>query len=445
MENKMTTGAAAKTILTFAMPILLGQILQQLYNIVDTMIVGRYVGVGALAAVGATWSLNYIVGYFCIGTCIGISVPLSQAYGAEDQHRLRCYFVNGIYFVAMLAVIVTSITSFFSGHFLTWLRTPADIIGDAKVYLLIIFLGMPFTILYNFCFGILMAFGDSKKSSVFMAISTVLNLGLDLIMVLVFHMGVAGVAIATVVSKCVAGLCSLNYILKKYKILFPQENERKFDMYYIKNIIKMSMPMGLQYSITAIGAIILQYSVNNLGSAAVAGFSTGSKIKGFFMCPLNALGTALSSFAGQNYGAGNLTRVKEGLRSTMKIGILYSLGVIMVIFIAGDGIAALFVDSDKTTVIGYAAKFMRYVSVFHIELAILFSFRYLVQGIGYGKYSICSGMAEMVGRAMVAIFLVPMFGFEAVCWNEGITFLAGILVIVPVYFMLMGKLNKKEI
>lgn len=443
MEQKMTSGPVAKTLLKFAMPVLLAQILQQLYNLVDTIIVGHYLGVGALASLGATWSLNYIVGFFCVGTCMGMSVPLSQAYGADNREQLRRYFINGVYFVTALALVITTVTSCLSRNFLLWLNTPEDIMDGAYTYLLILFLGMPFTILYNFCFGVLMAFGDSKKSSVFMAISTVLNLVLDLLMIVCWNLGIAGAGISTVIAKGIAGLFSLFYILKRYKILYPKKGEWKIKLSYIKNIIKMCVPMGLQYSITAIGAVILQYSVNELGSTAVAAFSTGSKVKSFLLCPLNALGTTLSSYTGQNFGAGRLERIKEGVRKSIGMGILYSLVVIVVIFLTGEHIAVLFVSKDQTLVIRYVTEFIRYISVFLMELAVLYAARYSVQGMGYGQYSIYSGLAEMAGRSLVAISLVPLFGFDAVCWSEGITFLAGIVVIVPVYLVLIKRVAKK--
>lgn len=442
MESKMTSGPITKRILIFAMPILAGQILQQLYNLVDTIIVGRFVGVSGLAAVGATWSLTYIVCYFCIGTCTGMSIPLSQEYGAGNMSRMRCYFMNGIYIAMILAFLITTITSLLSMQFLKWLQTPDDVIQDANIYLVTIFLGLPFTILYNFCFGVLMAFGDSKKSSVFMFLSTILNLFLDLFTIIILNLGVFGAAISTVVSQAIASLCSLFYILKKYKILLPDKQERSFQPNYISNIIRMSVPMGLQYSITAIGAVILQYSVNQLGSDAVAGFSAGSKVKSFCLCPLNALGTALSSFTGQNFGAGNIKRIQKGLKGTICIGLIYSVAVIIVMLFTADKLAMIFVSSDQTQVISYVKKFIIYISFFQLELAILFAVRYCVQGMGYGKYSIYSGLAEMAGRSLIAIFLVPVFGFDAVCWNEGITFLAGILVIVPIYFVLINQLKK---
>lgn len=439
-EVKMTSGPVTKSIFLFALPVFLGQILQQLYGIADSVIVGRYLGVDALAAVGATGSLNYIIGYFCIGSCIGISVPLSQAYGAGDKHKLRCYFVNGIYFFSVMAVIITVITACFCMNFLQWLQTPANIINGADTYLSIIFYGLPCTILYNFCFGVLLAFGDSKSSSVFMAISTVLNLILDLVMIVVWEWGIAGAAIATVISQGVAGAASFIYIFCRYKILLPENSEeRKLQFSFVKNIISMSMPMGLQYSITAVGAIILQVGVNNLGYEEVAAFSSGTKMKGLFLCPLNALGTALSSFVGQNFGANQLERVQVGVKRTLQMGAVYCLGIIVFAYFFCDSLAGWFVEESQREVIRHTRKFIQYISVFNLELTFLFAYRYSVQGMGYGKYSIYSGLAEMIARSLTAVFLVPVFGFEAVCWSEGITFLAGIFVIAPIYKMLIKR------
>lgn len=445
MNQKMTEGPVSANLLKFASAILWGLLLQQLYNIVDTIVVGRYLGVDALAAVGATWSLNYIIGYFCIGTGMGISVPLSQAYGAENRHKYRCYFMNGVYFIFCLTVVVTVAVTLLCRVFLEWLQTPANIIEDANTYLFITFAGLPFTILYNYCYGVLMSVGDSKKSSAFMAVSTVINLVLDIVLITTFKMGVAGAAVATVVAQAIAGFCSLIYILKKYKWMYPDKEERKLQMRYVRDIVTMSVPMGLQYSVTAIGAIILQYSVNNLGSDAVAAYSAGSKVKGLFLCPLNALGTALSSFTGQNYGAGKYDRIKEGVKKTIAIGTGYSLLIILLALCFGDEIAMIFVESANTTVIAYIKEFIIYISFFQIELCVLFSARFCVQGMGYGRYSIYSGVAEMLGRSLVAVFVIPVYGFDAVCWSEGITFLAGIAVIVPISLILLNRATDKGV
>lgn len=439
MTYRMTSGAIGKNIIKMALPILLGQLLQQLYSIVDSIIVGRYLGVNALASVGATWSLTYIVCDFCIGSCMGISVPLSQAYGAGNNKLLRSYFINGVYCATILTVVMTVFTSVFSMKFLQWLGTSPGIIKGAHTYLIINFIGLPFTILFNFCFGVLLAFGDSRKSSVFMAFSTVLNLVFDLVLILWWKLGIAGAAVSTIVSQGIAGSMSLVYILRKYKILLPEKQELGWNGNCVRNIIRMCLPMGLQYTVTAVGALILQRSVNDISEAAVAAYSAGSKIKGMFLCPLHALGTSLSTFAGQNYGVGNMERIRKGYIQTTLLGILYSFCVILFAMIARHWLALLFVSSKETVVLRYVEEFIMYISIFQIELAILYAARYCVQGMGDGQYSIYSGFAEMLGRAVAAMCLIPVFKFTAVCWSEGITFFAGIIVIVPICIYLIKK------
>ncbi|MGN0394708.1 MAG: MATE family efflux transporter [Coprococcus sp.] len=455
MRDKMTEGSVYKTLLSLTGPVLVGQVLQQLYNIGDTVIIGRFVGVNALASVGACWALNYIISYFCIGSCMAISVPLSQCYGANDKKALRCYFFNGIYSAVVLALVMTLVATLGCGCFLKWLHTPEKIYHDAYVYIFIVMCGLPFVIIYNFCYGVLMAFGDSKRASMYMGVSTVLNLALDLIFVLVFNLGVGGAALATTISQVFAAILSLLYIIKKYPILYTDDQGRILELksgirrhqsetapnrVYIANIIRMCLPMGVQYSITAIGALVLQKSLNSLGSEAIAAYSSGQKVKSLLLCPLSALGTSLAAFVGQNYGAQMYSRVREGILKSNIIGFVYSGITLIIMYIFRIPIAYIFVDKKEVVTVEYIATFILFCALFDFLLTILFCFRFAVQGMGYGRYSIFSAVAEMLGRSLTAIFLVPKFGFTAVALSEGLTFLAGIVVIVPIYFCLRRRL-----
>ncbi|MGN0483593.1 MAG: MATE family efflux transporter [Lachnospiraceae bacterium] len=325
------------------------------------------------------------------------------------------------------------------GQFLIWLSTPEKIFRDAYSYLVILMVGLPFTILYNFCFGVLMAFGDSKNASVFMTVSTVVNIGLDLMCILVFHMGVAGAAFATVISQGMAGIASARYVYKNYSILYEKKEDAGVSRKIIANIARRCLPMGIQYSITAIGALVLQQSLNHLGTEAIAAYSAGQKIKSVLLCPLSALGTALSSFVGQNYGAGKGERMKEGVKDTVWIGIVYSIVMIGIIWLIKEPIAFLFVSAKEKKVCVYIQMFTMYSAWFNVLLVILFSFRYCVQGMGYGRYALLSSLAEMLGRIVSGLWLVPAFGFAAVILSEGLTFLAGIFVIVPIGVRLINK------
>lgn len=436
---KMTEGSVYKTLLSLTGPVLAGQLLQQLYNIADTAIIGKFLGVDALAAVGACWAINYIISYFCIGSCMAISVPLSQSYGADDNRALKCYFFNGIYCAAILAVIMTLLATFGCGDFLVWLHTPQKIYHDAYVYFFIIMCGLPFVILYNFCYGVLMAMGDSKMASVYMAVSTVVNIILDLVFVLILKLGVGGAALATSISQALAGILSFVYILKKYPILY-KDAAVSWNGKYVVSIIRMCFPMGVQYSITAIGALVLQKSLNGLGAEAIAAYSSGQKVKSLLLCPLSALGTSLAAFTGQNYGAGRYSRIREGIKKSNMIGAVYSGVMLLAMIFLKTPLAYIFVDKTESITVSYIETFIVYCAAFNFLLTVLFCFRYAVQGMGYGRYSIFSAAAEMLGRVAAGMFLVPRWGFIAVTLSEGITFMAGILVIVPIYFALQRNM-----
>ena len=443
-NTKMTNGPITRILLSFAGPVLLGQLLQQLYNIADAAIVGQFLSSKALAAVGATSSLTYIVCYFCIGSCIGISVPVSQAFGAGKNTDLRKYFINGVYFALAIAVIMTAVTASMSGLFLTWLKTPENIFKDAHVYLVIIFLGLPLTVLYNFCFGILMAFGDSKKSTMFMAVSTVINIFLDLFLVVVVKWGVAGAAVATIFSQGIAGVLSAVYIFKKYKLLFPvNADERKFHPYYMKNIIKMCMPMGLQYSITAIGTMMVQSALNMLGSYAVAAFTAGSKIEQIFTQAYVAQGTASATYNAQNIGAGKLERVREGFRASHFIGIVYSVVVGGFLFFAGKYFAYLFISDNIKEVLPMVAIYVKCVALFFIPLYFVNVLRNGIQGMGYGLLPMMAGVAELAGRGITATVAAGKSSYIGTCLASPVAWIFASVLLWVMYFYVMKDMARK--
>ena len=446
MNKDLTQGSVMGSMLRFAVPMILGDLLQQCYNVADTLIVGRFLGPDALAAVGSSFTLMTFLTSILLGLCMGSSAVFSIRFGQKDFDGLKDSIFTSFLLIAAICAVLNLAAFLSIGWILLLLKVPEEIQGLMRDYLMVIFSGITAVFLYNYFSCLLRAVGNSVIPLVFLAVSAVMNIGLDLWFVLGLKRGVAGAAVATIFSQGIAGVLSAVYIFKKYKLLFPvNADERKFHPYYMKNIIKMCMPMGLQYSITAIGAIILQFYVNALGEDAIAGFTSGYKIKNLILCPLNALGTALSSFIGQNFGAKRFDRISEGFKRTLEIGLIYSVITMIVCFFTGRYMALIFVDAADTVVVGYTVKFIRYISVFNAELALLFTARYSVQGMGYGKYSILSGLAEMAGRAAVAVLLIPHFGFDAVCWNEGLTFLAGIAVILPIYIKLFCHLRKSMI
>ena len=444
--KRMTTGSPWRLILVFSLPILLSGLLQQCYNIVDTMIVGRYLKLNALTGMGSTWALNYIIIDFCHGAGMGIGIPIAQQFGAGDERKLRCFFYNGMYVAAGLAIVMTGFSVGCCRYFLEWIHTSEVVFEYAYQYIVVIFAGIPFTILFNACFGILMALGNSKLPSVVMGVSTICNVGFDLYFILVLNLGVAGASLATVLSQALAGSFCMVWLIKKYPVLKNRVNEKKPRLRYMQKVVFMSFPMGLQYSVTAIGAVVLQSSINRLGEVAVAGYSIGSKVKSLFLCPINSLGSALATYVGQNFGHGNKKRIRQGVWATVAMGMVYCVIVIAIAMIFSQQIAGLFVDSsenDVEKVLDASSQFIRYIGVFMILLAVLFPARYTVQGMGHSDKSLFSGMAEMAARVVMGLWIVPVYGFQSVCISEGVTFLAGILVIVPIaIYYLKGFISR---
>lgn len=311
MAKNMTEGKPLKLILAFMFPVLCGNLFQNFYNIVDSMIVGRFLGVDALAAVGSTTSLNFLVVGWITGMTSGFGILISQAYGAKDEKRLRHYVAMSTYLCVILAIIMTTGLLLANGWILTTMNTPEKIYADTWKYIAIIYAGLPATILYNMLAAIARSLGDSKTPLVFLVLSSILNIGLDFLLVAVIPLGVSGAAYATVAAQAVSGVLCLVYVWKKYEIVHFGKEERAISLRSILKLLAMGVPMALQFSITAIGTMIVQSSLNLLGSMYIASYSATSKIQNIVMQVYMALGAALATYAGQNYGAGKVDRIQK--------------------------------------------------------------------------------------------------------------------------------------
>ena len=443
MIKDMTQGHPGKLILGFAIPLLFGNLFQQFYNLMDTLIVGKFLGVTQLAAVGATGSVNFLIIGFCTGICSGFAIPISQKFGARDEGGMRRYVVNSIWVSTVFAAVLTVLTVALCRTILVWMKTPADIIDDSYAYIVIIFAGIPVTILYNLTSAIIRSMGDSKTPVIFLVIAALLNIVLDLFCILVLHMGVAGAAVATVISQAVSGVCCLVYMKKKYTILRMSREEMRFSPRLAGRLVIMGVPMGLQYSVTAIGSVILQSAVNVLGSMAVASVTAASKISMFFCCPFDALGATMATFAGQNVGAGKPDRIRSGLRTGNLFGFAYAVAAFVFLMAAGRYVALLFVDASETEILGNVQRMLTANSAFYIALVLVNNVRFLIQGIGYSGLAIFSGASEMVARALAGFLLVPSFGFAAVCFANPLAWVLADLFLVPAYFYLMKRTQKE--
>lgn len=439
----MTVGSPMKLIFSFTVPLLFGFIFQQFYNVVDTIIVGRFLGMEALAGVGATGPVNFLIVGFCMGLCSGFAIPVAHKFGAKDYSGMRQVVANCMWLSIGFSIVFTVIVSLLCKKILIWMQTPTDMFEYSYNYILIIFFGIPATILYNVLSGIIRSMGDSKTPLFFLVLSSLLNIGLDLLFIVSFHMGVAGAAIATVASQLISGVLCLVYMIKKYEILHIKGDEWKLNPQHIKALCSAGVPMGLQYSITAIGGVILQSSVNTLGSMAVAAITAGGKVCIFLGCAFDAMGTTMATYAGQNVGAGKLDRLNRGLRDCLIIGAVYSVFSFATIYFFGMNLVSLFLEDPEPQLLEYAGTYMMIVSASHMLLAIVNIVRYMIQGMGFSALAIFAGVFEMVARISVAWIFVPKFGYVGACFANTMAWIMADIFLIPAYFYVKKKLEKR--
>ena len=444
MVKDMTNGSPSKHILGFAIPMLFGMLFQQFYNLVDTIIVGKTLGVEALAGVGATGSINFMIIGFCMGVCNGFVIPVAQCFGAKKPADLRKYVFNGYICSIVFAIVLTLASVIFCRRILIIMNTPADIIDHAYNYIVVIFIGIPTVFLYNMVSGVIRSLGDSKTPVVFLVLSSIINVVLDFFLILVCKMGVAGAGWATVTSQLISGLTCLIYMYKKYDILKGDKSERVLDRRFITNLCMNGVPMGLQYSITAIGSTILQAAVNTLGSTYVAAMTAGSKMFNFTCCPFDALGSTMATYAGQNVGAAKIKRLGQGVRSAMIIGSVYSVLSLIALYFTTDYIALLFVNASETTIIALTRQFILASACFYIPLTGVNVVRFCIQGMGFSVFAISAGILEMIGRAFAAIILIQSIGFMGACLASPIAWIAADAFLFPAFIHCARKLNARH-
>ncbi len=441
--KNMSEGSPMKLILGFALPLMLGMLFQQVYSLVDTIIVGQFLGVKALAAVGATGSINFLIIGFCLGICSGFALPVAQRFGAKDYNGLRKYVGNSAVLSVIIAIILTALTVLLCRPILNWMQTPPDIIEQSYNYIVVIFAGIPVIILYNLLSSYLRSLGDSVTPVIFLILSACLNIGLDLLFIVTFRMGVFGAAFATVLAQGVSGILCLFYIIKKFEILHLTRSDWELDGSYVRVLITMGLPMGFQYSITAIGSVILQSAVNSLGSIAVASMTAASKISIFVVCPFDALGSTMATYGGQNVGAGRLERLGKGLRSATLLGAIYAVCILVVLIFFGRGLIYLFVSPSETLVVSQAQQFLIINAAFYFALALVNIVRFLIQGMGFSGFAVFAGVFEMAARTLVGLAFVPIFGFTAACFASPAAWIFADIFLIPAYFHVLHKLQKQ--
>ncbi len=434
MTKDLTTGHPLKVILWFAFPLVLGNLFQQFYNLADTIIVGRFVGVNALAAVGSTGSINYMILGFVIGICNGFAIPIAQYFGARSYGDMRRYVANSAWLSLAGAVVLTVATVLLTRPILQLMQTPADIIDDAAAYIGWIFAGIPFVFLYNMVSCIMRALGDSKTPLVFLVVTSFLNIGLDLLFILVFDAGVMGAALATDLSQAISGIASLLYLCKRFDVLKMKKEEAGVDRAACGRLLYIGLPMGLQCSITAIGSVVMQWAVNVLGSTVVAAVTAASKTSNLLTVPLESVGTAMATYAGQNLGASRLDRVRSGVRYALGIVAVYAVGSLVVLHFFDVTIFGLFIDTaTEIEIVELAQQYLLWNSLFFFPLGALIVWRYVIQGLGYSGVAMMAGVAEMAARTGVALVLVPLLGLFGAALANPAAWIAACVFLIPAY------------
>lgn len=432
-----------KLILSFMLPLVFGLLFQQVYSMVDTIVVGKFLGVDALAGVGSTGSITFLVLGLCNGVCAGFAIPVAQKFGQRDFDGLRRFVGNMIWLSCVIAAAVTLVTTLLCRQILLWMDTPADTFSFAYDYIFVIFLGIPATMLYNLLSGILRSLGDSKTPLVFLIMCSLLNVVLDIVFILTLNVGVAGAGWATLLSQLISGVLCLYFIVKKFPILHLKRDDLRLRKIYVRKLLNMGLPMGLQYSITAVGSILLQTAVNGLGATAMAAIAAGSRVSMLLVCPFDAMGTTAATYAGQNLGAGKLDRIHQGVKDCTVLGIIISAAIFVITWFGGSAMTTLFLDTadgaSVDMVVPMGQQFLLINAAFAIPLLFVNLLRFTIQGLGYSEFAVFAGVFEMVARGAFGLCLVPVLGYTAACFASPAAWVMADVFLFPAYFHCMKK------
>ena len=444
LTRDLTEGSPLKRIVLFALPMLFGVLFQQFYSFVDTAVVGRYLGAERLAAVGATGSVNFLVIGLCLGLCSGFSIPIAQAFGAKDEREMRRCVFHAVVLSGVLSVLFAVLSTVFCKPLLRLMNTPEEIIYASASYISIIFAAIPCCVLYNMASGILRSLGDSRTPVVFLVMASLVNIVLDLLLIIVCGMDVAGAAVATAASQLLAGIGCVIVMIRRFPVLHLNREDRQFNFRLAGKMLGIGLPMGLQFSITAIGSVMVQWSVNGLGVNAVAAVSGGVKISMFFACVFDALASTMATYAGQNMGARKLDRIHQGLRCASVLGIIYCALAFGVVALFARPLLSLFIDADAAPeVMSMSIRYLTINAAFYIPLLFVNIVRLSIQGMGYTRVAMLAGLFEMIARTAVALFVVPSAGFTGACFANPAAWVMADLFLIPCYFQIMRVVRQR--
>lgn len=414
----LTVGSPLLRILIFSIPLVLGTLFQQMYSFADAVIVGRLIGDDALGAVGVTYPLNFLILGFVQGACIGFSIPAAQSFGAKDERDFRRFMWNGAWLGVILSVVFTAAMVLLARPMLELIGTPAELLDMAVEYIVVIFLGIPTAILYNHSAALLRAVGDSKHPFYFLLVACVVNIVLNYTFIGVIGMGVIGSALATVIGQTLSAVLNCWWAFAKIDIFQVHRDEMGWSGHHIGRLCYVGLPMGFEYSVSAIGAVVMQDAINSLGAAMVTAQTAGERIRQMFTLPMESVGMAMATYAGQNYGARRLDRIKLGLRDGVIIQGVYCVIVWVVIFLFKAPMCRFVLGDTSAVVFDGAVEYLFIMSCFFIIHGSLMIFRNTLQGMGYSTHAIVSGVGELIGRSLGGWITIIGGGYLAVCYSN---------------------------
>ncbi|GHU44179.1 MATE family efflux transporter [Clostridia bacterium] len=442
MTKDMTRGNPLSLILLFSLPVLLGNLFQQFYNMADTVIVGHFLGEDALAAVGSTGSIVFLVLGFAIGISQGFGIMISHAFGAKDIPLLRHYAALSILLGAVISVIMTVITMFLSRSLLIFLKTPANILDTANSFLLIIYGGITATMFFNIASSILRGLGNSKVPLYILILSSVLNVILDFFFIGLLQTGATGAAWATVISQGVSAVLCFLYMFKRFDFFHFHKEDFRPDPSSVKHLLSIGLPTALNYSITASGMMILQSAINFFGSAAVAAYTASSKVELLAFQPMVSLGTTMATYCGQNLGAKKYQRIFDGMKQAFIITFFLTAFAVFITQGFGSAIVRLFLSHPSDIVVSYSTQYFNTISWFFLPLAWIFLYRTALQGLGKGLIPLLGGLLEMGCRFFVIVFFLKTAGYTAVCFASPAAWVGAGVPLLIVYYVWERKAKK---
>lgn len=444
MTRNMTAGSPAKLIMMFTIPLIIGNIFQQFYSMADTLIVGRTIGVNALAAVGCTGSITFFILGFVMGLTSGLTIITAQKFGASDLDGVRKSFAAGIVISLVVTVVLTVASMAGTRQMLELLNTPPEIIDDAYRYLIVIFGGIAASVIFNLLSNAIRALGDSKTPLLFLIVACVINIVLDFVFILVFSMGVAGAGWATVLAQLLSGVCCIFYIKKRLPMLCVTREDFKLVWKDYKEHLSTALPMAFQMSIIAIGALILQFALNGLGAVSVAAYTAAQKIDTIATQPMNSFGATMATYAAQNFGAGKIDRIKKGVFQCALISVSFSIVVGLINVFAGYQLTGIFVGGKETEVLKLSEIYLKINGSMYFLLALLFVYRFTLQGLGKSTAPTIAGVMELVMRAFAAVVLTKSMGFAGASISNPLAWLGACLPLMIAYHVTMKKITENE-